>query len=486
MSVRRLGIAQAVVAASVLVACEAPPRPCAVDGDCFAGTSCSGGGLCVAECESHGACAAARGAGSFCDFRGRCAGGVSSAGDVGTTGATDAGVADAGPRALDAEAEVMLVPRGSTPTHFGAGIAVSADGSRALIGAGADDTAAENGGCARVFSRFGTAWVEEAVLVASSAARNEWLGTSVALSADGSRALVGAVGVAWELAGSARVFVRSDAGWTEEARLSAGDATVGDLFGFSVALSADGDRALVGAYYDDVGGVEDAGSARVFARTGASWTEEAMLVAADAAEHELFGMSVALSADGSRAVVGVVFDNGVGRAGGGRVFVRDGTRWTEETALISSSLDTIALGESSAMSADGTIAVLGGVQGAVVFVRDAQGWIEEAALRPADATSLDRFGSSVAVSADGRRALVGGEFDDTTAGEDAGSARVFDRGAGGWTEGPILLAPDGAPTDWFGRRVALAGDGRLAVVGAPEDDTAAGLNGGSAWVFRLP
>lgn len=126
--------------------------------------------------------------------------------------------------------------------------------------------------------------------------------------------------------------------WSEEATLLASDGAADDRLGVSVSLSVDGSRALVGAYSDDTAGGLSAGSARVFVRSGTSWIEEATLLASDGAAGDRLGESVSLSADGSRALVGVPFDDtaGGGNTGSARVFVRSGTSWSEEATLLAS------------------------------------------------------------------------------------------------------------------------------------------------------
>jgi hypothetical protein len=104
-------------------------------------------------------------------------------------------------------------------------------------------------------------------------------------------------------AGIAVVFVRSGTSWAMETVLVASDGAASDRFGYAVALSGDGARALVGAPWDDEP-VMNAGSARVWSRTGSSWTEHATLTGSTAGAASLAGYAVALSADASRAVVG--------------------------------------------------------------------------------------------------------------------------------------------------------------------------------------
>src|SRR5262249_22798562 len=95
--------------------------------------------------------------------------------------------------------------------------------------------------------------------------------------------------------GSAYVFTRSGAFWTLQHKLTASDGAASDNFGISVALS--GDTLVVGAFGDDIGANGNQGSAYVFARNGAFWTQQQKLTAADGAANDQFGASVALSGD---------------------------------------------------------------------------------------------------------------------------------------------------------------------------------------------
>jgi len=113
------------------------------------------------------------------------------------------------------------------------------------------------------------------------------------------------------VSGSAYVFTRSGTSWTEQAKLTASDAEIGDLFGFSVAVS--GDTAVIGAFLNDDAG-SSSGSAYVFTRSGTTWTEQAKLTASDAAERARFGNSVAVS--GNAAVIGAYKDADAGSSSG--------------------------------------------------------------------------------------------------------------------------------------------------------------------------
>ena len=140
---------------------------------------------------------------------------------------------------------------------FGRSVALSGDGRTALVGtanaaclAGGDDC-----GAAYVFIRDkGGAWVEQQKLTASDAAPFSNFGHSVALSADGKTTLIGAPGAGPPAAacpafncGAGYVFVRRGSQWGEQQKLTGSDAGIGATFGWSVALSARGKTALIGA-----------------------------------------------------------------------------------------------------------------------------------------------------------------------------------------------------------------------------------------------
>jgi hypothetical protein len=187
---------------------------------------------------------------------------------------------------------------------FGASVAISSDGKTALIG-GPGDTV--NQGAAWVFTRSGSTWAQQGLkLTGTGETSSGFFGTSVALSADGNTALIGGphdnnnLGAAW-------VFTRSGSTWTQQgAKLTGGtDETGQGSFGSSVALSAGGNTALIGGPWDN----SLVGAAWVFARSGSTWAQQgAKLTGSDETGSGLFGGNVALSADGNTALIGAPSD----------------------------------------------------------------------------------------------------------------------------------------------------------------------------------
>ncbi len=376
---------------------------------------------------------------------------------------------------------------GAPYDHFGDAVAL--DGDTAVVGARENDTAAgENAGSVYVFTRSGSGWSMEATLTAPDATSWDLFGWSVAVAGD--TALVGALRgdtAAAAEAGCVYVFTRSGKVWSGQAKLAASDGESGDSFGDCLAFS--GDSVLIGAPHDDTAAGWDAGSAYVFTRTGTTWSEQAQLTAGDGAPQDWFGSSLALSGD--TALVGASMDDTAAGwdAGSAYVFTRSGTTWSEQaqlTAGAEASADghfgfAVALaGDTALVGAYGADPAAGTNAGcAWVFTRSGAVWSEQARLTAADGMPGDYFGVAVALAAD--TALIGTGGDDTEAGSDTGSAYVFARSGGTWHEEAKLTAPDAATGDGFGGRVALCGD--TALIGARMDDTASGFDGGSAWVF---
>ena len=428
------------------------------------------------------------------------------------------------------EAQIFGHPDPSPPAHTELGRSVAVDGDTAVVGMPREASGpGDSVGSAHVFIRSGATWVLQQYLTAPDATANAFFGDGVALSGD-TAVIRGAdkayvfvrSGPTWTLqqillgsgggfvgrgavsiygdtivvgspledlqSGAAYVFVRSGTTWTEQQRLLASDGGGGDRFGASVSVL--GDTALVGASIKDTAGGPDAGAAYVFVRSGPAWIQQQKLIAPDGAAADQFATSVALSPD--TALIGAPFDDNAGGSDAGSmyVFVRAGVLWTlQQKLLASNAVGGARFGASLSASAD-TLAVgapthnnPGNAQAgtAYVFVRSGGTWTEQQTLVAADTVAFDNFGASVAVSAD--EAVVGAPLDDAAGNHfDAGSVYVFVRAGAAWNQQQKLLASEHTtPGELFGYATSLSSDTLL--VGAANDDTPADLGAGSAYVF---
>jgi hypothetical protein len=337
-------------------------------------------------------------------------------------------------------------------------------------------------------------------LLASDGALADNLGLSVAIAGD--TAIVGAWlndntnGVD---AGAAYIYQQGSGGannWGEVKKLVASDGATLDAFGWSVQIS--GDRAIVGAYRVDGGGV-NRGAAYIFERDSGgtdNWGEVKILTASNAANDDQFGYSVGIS--GTSAVVGAqVSDALASDSGSAYVYDKDsgGTdNWGEVTEITASGgAANYAFGRS--VSIDGDTVAVGaylddatatGAGAAYVFDRDnggADNWGEVSQLLASDGGDDDLFGSSVSI--DGDRVVVGAPGHDLTVTDTAaGAAYVYGRDTGGadnWGQVTKLSGSGTSKNDEFGLAVSVDGDNVL--VGSHSDTAISANNSGVAYAF---
>ena len=110
-------------------------------------------------------------------------------------------------------------------------------------------------------------------------------------------------------------------------------------------------------------------------------------------------------------------------------------------------------------------------------------WRQQQKLAPDDGDDRDQFGFAASVSADGTTAVISAFLDADPNGDQAGSAYVFSRSGGQWTQQPKLVPDDGDDGDQFGGAVSVSGDGTTAVIGTPGDADPNGGRAGSAYAF---
>lgn len=362
------------------------------------------------------------------------------------------------------------------PAKFGYSIALSADGTTAIVGAREDNGLT---GAAWVFTRTGGVWTQHgSKLVSADAAPGTTQAVSVSISADGNTAIIGgetssSVGAAW-------IWTRSDGVWTQAAKLVGSGATAFAGQGSSVALSGDGNTAIVGGFTDSSG----TGAVWIWTRNGPVWTQQGLkLVGSGSIGNAEQGYSVALSFDGNTAIVGGFNDNNL--KGAAWIWTRSADAWIQQGAkLVGSNSSSFAgQGKSVALSSDGNTAVVGGYldnngDGAAwVWTRSGEVWTQQGPklVAPAGVLSAD-VGWSVSLSGDGNTALLGGPG----ANSFSGAAWVWTRSGNTWTrQSPALIGTGAVGNAGQGSAVALSADAATAMVGGTgdNDDT------GAVWVF---
>jgi hypothetical protein len=423
---------------------------------------------------------------------------------------------------------------GGLGDQLGFSVAVSGDGSTAVAGAPAATVdGIANRGLVYVFTKPGGNWADiaqTATLDAFGGAGNDGLGSSVAISSDGSKVVAGAPH-SLSGSGSAYVFARPAGGWsgaTEQlATLTASDAAANDLLGSSIAVSGDGSTVAAGAPEAAIGANEGQGAAYVFAQPGGGWGsgaqpqhQTAKLTASNGAAQDGLGgdnggNAIAVSSDGSTVAAGAATATTTTQCfppdpctflfgpGAVYVFARPGGGWSTETETArltaSDGHGNDRFGDAVAMSGDGSTIVAGAQlavgstgnsqQGAVyVFSRPGGAWstgTETAKLTAHDGHGTDKLGRSVAISSDGSTIVAGAYFATVASNASQGKVYLFTRPAGGWaigTDQGELTAADGAPSDELGFSVASASDGSTILAGARFASPVQTLQG-AAYVF---
>jgi hypothetical protein len=369
--------------------------------------------------------------------------------------------------------------------HLGRSIALADAGDLAVLGY--PDEPVDDGsppGAVHVYARTDGEWRRRARLVPDDADGLDGVGSAVEVSGNGDVVLVGASmdeDPNGESAGSASVFERSGDTWEQQAKLVPDDGDEMDRFGADVALSGSGDTAVVSTGYDEATG-EGSGASYVYERSGGNWQQAAKLAPDDGDEHDYFGVSVALSRDGAVAVVGAYRDedpNGES-AGSAYVFERSDGDWTRQAKLDADGGDPNDwFGRSVEISDDGDLAVItarddedpnGQFAGSAYVYELAGGtWSRAAKFAARNGEQEQYFGGDVAASGPLDTVLVGASQTDERDGRTValGSAHVFSRTGGGWTQQQLLQPDEGSDDDWFGSTVAMAGSGDTAMVSVP-------------------
>ena len=361
-------------------------------------------------------------------------------------------------------------------------VAISADGNTAIVGGAFDNSTV---GAVWIFTRTAGVWTQQGPkLVGSDAAGNALQGYSVSISADGNTAIVGGL-YDNNFAGAGWIFVRSAGVWTQQGPKLVGTGAVGNSEqGWSVAISADGNTALMSGPVDN----SNKGATWVFTRTAGVWTQQGTkLVGTGAIGAFVFqGSSLGVSTDGNTAVIGGSSDNG--NIGAIWIFTRSAGVWTQQGSKLvgTGATGNADQGYSSSISADGNTIIEGaygdnGNTGALwVFTRSAGVWTQQGTKLVGTGSVGAAFqGFSCSISSDGNT-IVEGAYKDNT---NAGAIWAFTRTGGVWTQLGSKLVGTGAigTSVYQGHSVSISLEGTVIEGGFYDNNQL-----GAAWIFYDP
>lgn len=383
--------------------------------------------------------------------------------------------------------------------YFGMDVCISADGTKLAVTCSYKDSAYTNTGAVYVFTRVNDLWVQQAKLTASNAEIYDNFGSGgISFDSSGTILVIGApyknvVGGMGGTSDSGAVYVfkqnTGGLGWSEQTILTAPDYATDDYFGSSVAISADGTTIAIGSPYDGNANGPDDGSVYVYKSTDlTSWTYSTRLQASTTADY-LLGRSIAISGDGNSIIAGVDIDS----SGYSGVYHFQYTNGSWSSIKLVTYIVFDYYGERLSISADGKTILIGAANTsttsspilygkAYVYTRSSNtslSWSSPTVLVGTTAASTGyAFGSSVALSADGKTAAIGNEFE--------GKVYVYKLIAGGWINTTILgprIIPGNGNTR-TGSTVSISDDGNFVATSSPyADNNGATTDSGEAYVF---
>jgi hypothetical protein len=332
--------------------------------------------------------------------------------------------------------------------HFAQSVAISGNGTTAIVGAG------DAVGAAYIYD-VSAGWSQTTELTDSDAAT---FGSPVAIDSGGGVVLVGGTN-SNDTAGVVYVFTLESGEWVQTGEL-ADEQSVADGFGYSLALT--GGIAIVGAPYAD----SNMGAAYIFTSND-GWKHRQELTASDGTPGDVFGDAVSLSLTGDAALVGA--GGAQSGDGSGYMFTRGyppGHQWLQTAEFNGDGGTAVAVSGNGKALMLATSDTDGGAQ---IWQLINGAWIYATTLGVAE--SQKAFGSSLALSKNGAVALIGADEDGG-----AGSAYVYAKSGTQWQQTGELTASGSEQLGWA---VGLSSKGTIALIGA--EDTNA--NTGSAYIF---
>jgi len=425
----------------------------------------------------------------------------------------------------------------------GSELSLSEDGRTLVVGAQLEDGSAtgingddlsndlEDSGAAYVFIKQDSQWSQQAYIKPSITQVKQKFGNATAISADGNTIAISAISENEEM-GAVYIFARSGVTWSQQARINASNAELGDAFGASLAFSDDGNTLAIGAKGEDssskvVNGDQTSnaapgsGAVYVFKRNGSDWAQHSFLKASNSKYSAAFGYSVSLSGNGTKLAIGAIGemsaatgingDQNTGvEIGAGAVYLFnfDGDDWQQEAYIKASNTDAsdsfgsrVSLNQAGnilAVSAPDESSDATGINGdqannrlsysgaVYMFEHNATVWSQHAYIKAGHngfGESGGSFGADIELSDDGNILAVSftGEDSDNvgfpvdspnSANPGSGAVAIFERSVGNWQQKVVVKSSNPDDLDRFGGSLSLSGDSETLAVSAGGEDSA--------------
>jgi hypothetical protein len=355
--------------------------------------------------------------------------------------------------------------------YFGTSVSLTPDGMRFVAGAALNDANGMTSGHARIFEWVNSTWTQVGADIDGEAIYDA-SGSSVAISSDGTRVVIGAIGndEGGSDSGHVRVFGWDGVAWTQVGGDINGDDP-GGHFGHSVSISADGNRIAAGSPYSH-SVVGEVGQVRIFDWDGSAWVQVGNTIDGEA-HGDRNGFSISMTPDGDKLVIGADHNAGGGFSRGhARFFELNNNAWIQVGSDIDGEADQDYSGNSVSLSVNGNrIAVAAesndgnGLNAGHVRIYELTGdsWLQLGSDLDGEFQG-DKFGSSVSLTGDGKRIAIGAIWNGIT----AGHVRIFDWVNNEWTQiGPDIDGENDG--DKSGSAVSFSADGSRVAIAAEEN-----------------
>jgi hypothetical protein len=372
----------------------------------------------------------------------------------------------------------------------GYSVSLSADGTIVAIGSRFYDViGAYAEGRTRIYKYNGTSWGQLGLDI-SGTQRDEYSGSSVSLSADGTVVAIGSY--AYDKAGGTtnantdegrtRVYKYNGISWGQMG-LDISGTQVNENSGWSVSLSADGMTVAIGSYvYDNAGA--DEGRTRIYKYNGTSWGQLGLDISGTQVS-ENSGFSVSLSADGTVVAIGSLYYDKAGGTtnantdeGRTRIYKYNGASWGQLGLDISGNQVNESCGNSVSLSADGTTVAIGSYtydnantdEGRTrIYKYNGASW-GQLGLDISGNQVNEQSGWSVSLSADGTTVAIGSRYYDkaggpTNTGTSEGRTRIYKYNGSSWVQLSLDI-PGSQTSEYSGASVSLSADGTTVAVGS--------------------
>jgi len=359
------------------------------------------------------------------------------------------------------EAATNVVELTDEVWDFGVSVALTGDGKTLLVG---NDWLDSGAGKASVYQKVGSTWTKVQDLYNSDSQEYDEFGYRVALSSDGNTALVSSYAHD-DNSGAVYVYQKVDGAFVETQAItmpSLGSNESGEYFGWSIAISPNGSTAVIGTYDVDKDLGDFQGSVWVYNRVGQTYAMVQELAVPQLEGSFQFGFGVAAS--NTAIMVGAPGANY--QQGEAYVFTGGGSSWALAATLSPSGGDGY-FGRNVALSSDGSTAVVnsynGSASSSVYVFSQAAGWgLQSKLAAPSSTQGQASFGYNIAVSGDGNTVLAAVDPRLTT----DEKVFMFTRAGTIWNRGEDLVPPASGSGRGIGDWLALSSDGSTAAVGS--------------------